>query len=612
MADVLPGKIVGPAPPPPPDAGSSIPPPDSLPGRIVGRVASPSDSSPPPDTGFHLFGTRPAMDPVFHALAAPAINFLDYPARAATADVIASIPGIGALPTDAASREKWQRIRDQIVEGTALPENAVGKAISSIASIPGTLIGSGVHAASEKLFGKETTAALGPYAQTAADLLPFGHGALKREVKDALGVQPPTPMRPRPAVPEAGGAGYKLSPEEVTESPGLVGHLLSAASGRWKKWQELSYENQTNTDRLAATSIGLPTDTHLTEAAFERAKQPAKQAYENLDASVPGVALAADQHFRRDVEGLTAQRGFIKPSEAENPEIAGLKKELLSTSVESPKDVRETIADLRFKAGKNLRAQGNVAANELGMAQRHAASILEDAIERSIKYGPEYVKALTDFHAAQRELERYREMTTGRVTGAPVDVPAMIAERARAAQEAVRASIARPSGAQAQAATTLKDFQAARQLFARISDLELATNLADGHVSARRVSALRSGPWKKPLGDELKHIADAYDAFPKVMQDPKSFGDREAWSVIDLWAGGTALAAGHPLFAAATASRQPLRRALVSDWYQRWLQDRYRNQVTPPPPVMSPFGSGYLQGALLQPQTPSPLLSPPK
>jgi hypothetical protein len=551
------------------------------------------------------------MDPVFHALAAPAINFLDYPARAVAADVIASIPGIGAPPTDKASREKWQRIRDQIVDRTALPENAVGKAISSIAAIPGTLIGSGVHAASEQLLGKETTAALGPYAQTAADILPFGHGAVKREVKDAFGVKPTTPMRPRPAVPEAAGAGYKLSPEQVTESPGLVGRVLSAGSGLWKKWQELSYENQTNTDRLAARSIGLPADTHLTEAAFDRAKQPAIQAYENLDASVPNIALAGDAQFRRDVDGLTAQRGFIKPSEAENPEIARLKQELLSNPTASPKDVRETVADLRFKAGKNLRAQGNVAANELGMAQRHAANILEDAIERSINYGPEYVKALTDFHAAQRELDRHQRMAAGSEKGAPVDVPAMIAERARAAKEAVRASIARPPGAQAQAATTLTDFQAARQLFARISDLELATNLADGHVSARRVSALRSGPWKKPLGDQLKQIADAYDAFPKVLQDPKSFGDREAWSIIDLWAGGTALAAGHPLFAAATASRQPMRRALVSDWYQRRLQDRYRNQITPPPPVMSPFGSGYLQGTFLQPQAPSPLLPPP-
>jgi hypothetical protein len=574
--------------------------------------ASQPPPQPKPSEGFHLFGTKPAMDPVFHALAAPVINFLDYPARAGVADVIASIPGIGALPTDKQSRDKWQRIRDQIVEGTALPENAVGKAISSIASIPGTLIGSGVHAASEKLLGKETTAALGPYAQTAADILPFGHGAIKREVKDAFGVKPPTPMQPRPAVPVSAGAGYKLSPEMVTESPGLVGRVLSAGSGLWKKWQELSYENQANTDRLAATSVGLPADTHLTEAAFDRAKQPAIQAYENLDASVPNIALAGDAQFRRDVDGLTAQRGFIKPSEAENPEIARLKQELLSNPTASPKDVRESVADLRFKAGKNLRAQGNVAANELGMAQRHAADLLEDAIERSIKYGPEYVKALTDFHAAQHELERHQRMAAGSEKGAPVDVPAMIAERARAAKEAVRASIARPPGAQAQAAKTLTDFQAARQLFARISDLELATNLADGHVSARRVSALRSGPWKKPLGDELKHIADAYDAFPKVLQDPKSFGDREAWSIIDLWAGGTALAAGHPLFAAATASRHPLRRALASDWYQRRLQDRYRNQVTPPPPVMSPFGSGYLQGTLLQPQTPSPLLPRPK
>lgn len=552
------------------------------------------------DRGFSLFGTKPTMDPVFSAFVAPALNTIDYPVRAAGADIAASIPGVGAFPIGPGSRTQWQRVRDQILRGTAVPENSLGRAIEQIVSIPGALVGSGVRAAAHSVFGDRVAEALTPFAETASDILPFGGAALKgaREMRTP-------PMRERPAVPKAAGAGYKLAPEQVTERPGILGRALSA-SGKYKKFQELSYENQKNTDRLAARAIGLPPGTHLNEAAFDRARQPAIQAYREIEAAVPTTILGADPAFRADVQGLTAQRGILDPTASENPQIAHLRAQLLATGTESTRNVRETVADLRFKAGQNLRKRDDAEAHDLGMAQRRAAGILENAIERSIVYGPDHVKALGDYYAAEQELARYRQMvaTGNAARGAPVDVVAVQAARDRARQEVIRTAVRRSPQAQMIANEMLNRFRAARQLFAKTYDLELATNLADGHVIARRVSRLRSGPMRRPLTGEMKQIADAYDAFAPSLQDPARTGYPEDYSILDAYVAGGALAAGHPRGALAVALRWPLRRALVSDWYQRALRNAYGRQVAPVSRSFSP--GGYVAGTLLQPHNPSP------
>jgi hypothetical protein len=184
MAD-LPGKIVGPAPPPPaPDAPSSIPPPSSnLPGKIVGAAPPPTGgtAAAPPTEGFHLFGTKP-MDPVFGSTVAPAINMFDYPVRAGIGDALLLVPGL--------STERQQKLKQAIIDATALPTTRVGKAVEDIAAFPGSMVAKGVGAASRKILGDKVTEALSPYARAAADVLPFGAGKFLSRAPKELPLKP--------------------------------------------------------------------------------------------------------------------------------------------------------------------------------------------------------------------------------------------------------------------------------------------------------------------------------------------------------------------------------------------------------------------------------------
>lgn len=533
---------------------------------------------------------------VAKSLVNPVVNFLDYPIRDIGARLAAAMPvsgfwGRGAVPLDPASREQWQRVRENILAGTALPESKFGRGLEYIASIPGTLIGKGAARLSESVIGKPATEAISPYVGLAADAAPYAIGKLGA----ARGAAPmPAASVPRPAAVAATSAGYRLAPEEIADRPSMVGRVLSAASGKIKKFQELSAENQQNTNRLAAQSIGLPPGTMLNSTAFERAREPAIQAYRELDKALPTILLSASPAYRQAVDRITAARGILEPEATENPAISKLHSQLMEHPVESIHDVRETISDLRQRAGKNLRNRLDGQAQALGFAQRDAANVLEDAIERSISLGPEAINAIAAHYGAVQKLKRYEDMASGRVKGgAPVDVPAARLEAALTAQDVARGLSGATPMRRVQAADLLAKFRAARSLFARTYDLELATNLADGNVSARRVAALRSGFRHRPLVGEMQQIANSYDAFPRSMQEPSRTGYPEDWSILDAYGMGTAIAAGHPGAALAIGMRYPLRRALVSGRVQRKMMTPTRRISTEP--------SGVLTGIVADP-----------
>ena len=549
---------------------------------------------------------------MYHGLIAPIVNQLDYPVRAAAADLAASAPAMASLATGgvapAGTLDQWWKVRDAIVNATELPENKFGHGISeAIGFIPG-LGAKAVHGLSESLLGKNITAALGPAAQTITDVMPFRGHAVRDAVRDTVR-PPPTPMRPLPAVEGAQGAGYRLAPEMASESPSLFSHLISA-TGKIKKEQEFSYHNQENTDRLTRRSLGLPEGTFLDEAAFERARQPAINAYRALEAAVPEIVTTADPRFRAEISRAGARLDALEaeyPETRKNPDVVELRQDMTRFPVNSPTAVRQRIAELREKAGRNFRKQDDAHAHQLGMAQREAAIALEDAVERSIMYSPEQIRAMRDVYSAQQEISRYQEMVRegSRATGEPVDVQGARARLRDAQVRVVRSSLIDPAR-RARAEQILANFRQGRELFARSYDLELATNFADGHVSARRVSNLRSGALKRNLSGEMEQIANAYDSFRKVMQDPESFGAREAWSILDLAGATASLATGHFAPAIATGMRWPTRAMLASRWYQDVMRNRYNRQVNPPTRVPTSPMSGYVQGTLAQPEQPDP------
>lgn len=127
------------------------------------------------------FGLSPQADPVLGSTVAPALNILDYPFRAGLGDMLL-MPQFAPLaraidylrPGGMSSTDVQQKVKQAVIDRTALPETGVGKAIETIAAAPGTLISKSIGGASRAILGDTLTKQLAPYAEAAADLAPFG------------------------------------------------------------------------------------------------------------------------------------------------------------------------------------------------------------------------------------------------------------------------------------------------------------------------------------------------------------------------------------------------------------------------------------------------------
>jgi len=296
------------------------------------------------------------------------------------------------------------------------------------------------------------------------------------------------------------------------------------------------------------------------------------------------------------VRSAEVEKAF--PEVANNPKIAELRQQLLQNGVASTDAVMKKISDLRADGARNFRKRDDAQAHALGYAQRQAADVLEDAIERSIGYGPERVAAFAARDAAVQQVANAHAALSGQRVSAPGGMPAAQATL-DAASRNLAAKLAAITPAEiARAAALRGDFQAARQLFAKTYDIEAATNVATGDVVARRIAALRTG-LKRPLTGEMKQIADAADAFQKDMQSPAAFGHLEDWSFLDIVGGAAAAAAGHPIVAGTIAGRHPARAALRSEPMQRRMFNRQ--------PVMSSPKAGAYVGEVAMPHEDDPL-----
>lgn len=533
-----------------------------------------------------------ALDPLAAAktIIPPVVNFLDYPIRDLSARVVGAVKG--GLPVDDASRKSFYKEYEKALPYAELPETRAGKAISDVASIPGQVIGAGVRGVSNAALGKQTTDAIAPYAGALADALPFVGG----KIAAGRAARPvPAAISPTPAAAAARAAGYKLTPAEISDQPTATSRVLAGASGKQKTQQSLSELNQTRSNELAASSIGLPPATTLNEAAFAKARAPAVAAYDAIRTEIPETALGADPTFRQAVDGVGVRNASMQqsfPEAVSNPKITELRDTLLKNGTAPTADVIKKIADLRFEAGNNFRKRDDAQAHALGHAQRQAANVLEDAIEKSIGYGPDRVTAFAARDAAVQQVINAQAALSGQKVLASGGLPAAQAALDAASRDLAAKLAAITPADIAKAQTLRQQFQGARQLFAKTYDVEAATNLANGDVRASRLSELRRRG--RPLSGELKSIADTYDAFPKDMQSPATFGRLEDWSVLDMAAAGAALAGGHPLAAAAVGGRNPARKFLGSDFYQNRMFNRGQK-------LSSPAGA-VLGGELMLPE----------
>lgn len=516
-----------------------------------------------------LYGAvKNAVPPLVNTLVAD-------PIRNAVSDVVATVR---SPPISDEAREKFWQERDKSLEGTSalrLPETEAGQGISKVLGLPGQAIG-GLAGAIGDITGTRET--LGPAAQIAGDVLPFAAGpAAAMRGRSVPGASAATPQ----AV-AARSAGYKLPPEEISEHPSLTSRLLAGESGKHKRQQAFSQDNQKNTNSLAARSIGLPPGTALSPAAFERARKPAIAAYDAIKTEAPDTVLGADPTFKKAVEGVGVRNELVEkhfPEAVNNPRVAELRETLLQNATAPTDAVVKKIADLRSDAARNFKKRDDAQAHALGYAQRQAAGVLEDAIERSLGYGPDRIAAFATRHAALDELSRARQALAGG-TQRSIGVPAAEQALYAANNDLVNRLNTITSADAARATESVDRFQKARQLFAKTYDVENATNLATGDVVARRVAALRSG-MKHPLQGELKQIADAADAFPRNMQTPTGFGHLEDFSILDILGGAAAVGAGHPLAGAVVAGRHPARALLRTEGMQNRMFNPPRYGANP-------------------------------
>lgn len=406
-------------------------------------------------------------------------------------------------------------------------------------------------------------------------------------------------VKPRPEIIEAHKAGYVFPPSEIVpldESPSKLASALAGESGKIKLQQVASTRNQINSDKLAARGIGLPENTLLDERGFDTAKQPAIQVYREMADAVPELDLKADGKFQKDISGVGGHGSLLEqffPELAANPKILEV-REQLRRQEEVPTNVAmQAIAAFRKEADANFRVVGDATAHATALAQRQAADVLEDAVGRAVKDAPEYFAnkfaeagraskdARADVAYAQnkvtqalaKQISTENVYTIGSALTEQRTAEAVLA-KAQSALDAAEASKTqwlsrlRESQEKGSALQTLPDrFQDARKLFAKIYDVEDATNRTTGHVSAKGLARIYNKG--APLTGELKSIAEAHNAAPKSMQMPELFGRAEDWSALDFFGMATAAMHGNPLVGAGIVGRPAVRNMLLGPGAQR-------------------------------------------
>lgn len=476
----------------------------------------------------------------------------------ATAGAAAGAGGQAAAAADVAERLAPGAVREA---AKLLAERPGMQAIS------GASQGAAAQAAAEAGLGQ--TGQL--VASLAGGMAPYGKAGAGAALRPAeRDVSPPI----RSAI----EAGYAFPPAEIPklgQRPDTVTAALAGEAGKIKLQQEASTRNQVVTNRLATEAIGLPPNTPLTGPAFAQAKEAPAAVYREVEHSVPEVTFSPDFREKADeIGGKGSVASEFFPSMATTPDIVALREELKRNATVPTPAVVKYIADLRFNANQNLRAIGDAQKHRLGLAQRQAADLVEDQLQHSVQNAPEYFAGkIKDVEGEVGTIEQDQaQVAPGSYYGAVLN---QRLDAARAKLDALKAA-RKEAESKGSALATLPDrYREARQMFARIYDVESATNPTTGEVNAHALAKLYNKG--KPFTGNLRIIADAANAAPKSTQVPGKFGRAEDWSALDFFGAATSLLSGHPVVAAGILGRPFVRRDLLSPRVQNAM-------ITPRPP----------------------------
>jgi hypothetical protein len=269
------------------------------------------------------------------------------------------------------------------------------------------------------------------------------------------------------AVYQARRAGFTPSPTTSTgvnaagkpTVAGTRGEIVAAGLGGAGKVDDIiAVRNQSKTDSYAAKAGEL--GDAPSPASLTRAKAGADKAYANLKAFNADVPLHSQAYQTAVMDLGKGVAGF--PDKASRA-VRQLQRQLLSATPRVP-NIVDKVRELRASSYKN-KASADVAAQELGVAQRAAADLLDDQLDKFMQQ----IVATTNNANLKSVL--------GRLHG---------------------------------------EYTKARTKLSTLHDIEDSMNPATGTIDAAKVASLR----RPGMHPDLLTIADAYDSLgPNAMKN---------------------------------------------------------------------------------------------
>ena len=354
------------------------------------------------------------------------------------------------------------------------PETALGKKLTSIASLPGQ----GIQKLSDIAFEKTGS----PLAATAVDVglnaiplvmgrnFPGKVGEVLNKTAEYKAPDPLEGMTPqlRKTVQQASERGLPLPPSAINNAPKILQYLEKVGVPA-RLQQDIQKQWNSRINDLTAQEVGIDPRQGLSRETIEQARQPALDVYSQIR-KIP-TPFSYTPEYVKQVNGIANEMESISkeyPNVISSKEVSQIKSDLIK-----PKKVIDPLLGTQFK-------------NEMNPS--HAMTLIQQLRSeatntlKSTTYNPE----------------------TERVAYAKLDA-------AKAIEGLVDANL--KTG---QNAVLYKQFQAARTQLAKTYDVESALNDATGNVDPVKLSRIDQRTGGGKLTGELKAAAQAASAFPRL------------------------------------------------------------------------------------------------
>lgn len=184
---------------------------------------------------------------------------------------------------------------------------------------------------------------------------------------------------PASAAQEAVTAGYKIPPSLAKAKPSLIDDFLEGLAGKTRTAQAASIPNEENSTNLIRQGLGLDEGSTLTKAEIREVRSAAGNAY-NVVKSIPGEMEPKTADLDRIV-GVASKVAKKYPGVFKNDQIEEMVDSLKQPM--SAEDAVEIVKKLRLDGGANAGARDGQT-RALGVAQKRAAQIIDDTIEKHV------------------------------------------------------------------------------------------------------------------------------------------------------------------------------------------------------------------------------------